>query len=384
MGPVGGRVSGRVDPTGPETGVTKGAWGRIPVTPGSYFRGMTTLRPAPTWIESPTDEYLRLERERVMLEARQAELLGEIDAAEAFLDEGLTSTTALLRHRVGVSAGEAARRVADARGLRAQSEVAEAFATARIDLPRVRMLLEAASVSAPLFARDRTLLIDTVAGLGTGHARRAVSYWIQAADRHAADADARHLHDRRHLHVSPTLGGMVRIDGELDPDGGQVVLTALRSLTDPAGLDPNDTRCQAQRRADALVDLCADHLAHGDAPVTGQTRPQVSVIVSTHALAGHSADPCEFDDGTVITPRAARRVACDATVTRVVMGPGSQVVDVGRATRTIPPATRTALVARDRHCRRPGCERPARWCDAHHVIHWADGGRTDLDNPSIG
>ncbi|MFH1105278.1 MAG: HNH endonuclease signature motif containing protein [Actinomycetota bacterium] len=53
---------------------------------------------------------------------------------------------------------------------------------------------------------------------------------------------------------------------------------------------------------------------------------------------------------------------------------------MGRATRTIPPAIRRALEARDRGCTHPGCGRPHRWCDAHHITHWAAGGGTNLNN----
>ena len=84
--------------------------------------------------------------------------------------------------------------------------------------------------------------------------------------------------------------------------------------------------------------------------------------------------------GAVLGPAAVRRLACDASLTRVVLGPASQPLDVGRRTRVVPPALRTALVARDRGCAHPGCDRPPSWTDAHHVVHWADGGATSLDN----
>ena len=58
--------------------------------------------------------------------------------------------------------------------------------------------------------------------------------------------------------------------------------------------------------------------------------------------------------------------------------PDGAVLDVGRKTRTIPPAIRRALAARGHTCRFPGCD--CRHCDAHHVRHWADGGATRLDN----
>ncbi len=148
----------------------------------------------------------------------------------------------------------------------------------------------------------------SVSRLSTGDARRAVEYWKQAADHDAAAADEEHLYRRRRLHVSATLGGMVRLDGELDAEGGQTVLNALRSLTDPQQLHPEDRRTSAQRRADAMVDICADHLAHGESAVSGTVRPQVSAIVSLEALEGRIGVPCEFDEGSVITPEAARRL----------------------------------------------------------------------------
>jgi len=84
-----------------------------------------------------------------------------------------------------------------------------------------------------------------------------------------------------------------------------------------------------------------------------------------------------------ITGEAARRIACDAGITRVITDGPSQPLDVGRRTRTIPPAIRTALVVRDRGCVFPGCDRPPPWTDAHHLVHWADGGPTNLDNLAL-
>ena len=73
-------------------------------------------------------------------------------------------------------------------------------------------------------------------------------------------------------------------------------------------------------------------------------------------------------------------MTCDACISRVITGGRSEVLDVGRSTRTIPIAMWRALVARDRGCSHPLCDRPAAWCDGHHVVHWADGGETKLEN----
>ena len=77
---------------------------------------------------------------------------------------------------------------------------------------------------------------------------------------------------------------------------------------------------------------------------------------------------------------AARLLACDAALHRVVLGPASLPLDVGRAQRTVSPAIRRALHVRDGGCAFPGCDRQPGWCTAHHITHWADGGETSLDN----
>ncbi|MBI5156733.1 MAG: DUF222 domain-containing protein [Acidimicrobiia bacterium] len=331
----------------------------------------------PDAVESPVDEYLRLRSEITMLQARAAEVLGVIDRDGLFDEAGYLTAAAFVVDRAGDSWDAARRAVAEARGLTEHPHVREAFASATIDRPRVGMLLGAARVSPRLFERDEAVLVDSISGLSMRHAFRALEYWKQAADREASARDADHLHDRGHLHVSRTLGGMVRVDGELDPEGGEIVTTALRAMVEPGNLDANDGRSSAQRRADALVELCADHLAHGDTPVSGGVRPHLTLTVRPESLAGLA--PGLLGDGVIVTSETARRVACDATVTEIT-GDGGSVLDVGRARRTIPAAMRRALVARDGGCVHPGCGRPHRWCDAHHVVHWADGGPTSLAN----
>ncbi|MEK7251984.1 MAG: DUF222 domain-containing protein [Actinomycetota bacterium] len=330
-------------------------------------------------VEHPIDEYVRLRGEVTMLQAQCAEVLGRIDGEGLFADAGYLSAVSLVRDRTGDSWDAARRCVSEARGVAEHPYLRAAFVSGVIDRPRVAMLLAASRVSPELFARDERVLVDAVAPLPMGKAFRVIEYWKQAADRQAAAVDAEHLHRRRHLHVSRTMGGMVRLDGELDPEGGEIVITALGSLVEPANFDPSESRSGGQRRADALVELCADHLAHGDTPVSGGTRPQITLTASREVLRGEPGQPCELGDGAVVDPEVARRLACDAVVTEV-MTDGSGVLDVGRSTRSIPPAIRKALIIRDQGCTHPGCGRPHRWCDAHHIIHWADGGHTSLDN----
>jgi hypothetical protein len=84
--------------------------------------------------------------------------------------------------------------------------------------------------------------------------------------------------------------------------------------------------------------------------------------------------------GQPVTAETARRVACDAGVIPVVLGADSEPLDIGRHSRVVPAGLRRALHLRDGGCRFAGCDRPAGWCDAHHIRHWADGGETSLAN----
>lgn len=88
----------------------------------------------------------------------------------------------------------------------------------------------------------------------------------------------------------------------------------------------------------------------------------------------------ELDHVGPVSASVARRLACDASVMRVVMAGRSEPLDLGRRTPVVSPAIRRAVMVRDGRCRFPGCERPKAWCDAHHAVHWADGGPTSVSN----
>jgi hypothetical protein len=177
---------------------------------------------------------------------------------------------------------------------------------------------------------------------------------------------------------------MISVDGLFDAEAGAVLLTALASATAPQG--PDDRRSAGQRRADALVDVCCFALDTGQPSASGGVRPHLLVTTPLAAVTGRPsdaaspADVAELAWAGPVTDDAARRLACDAEITRVVLDPSSQPLDVGRATRTVPSHLRHALIVRDRGCVAEGCDRPSAWTEAHHVVHWAEGGRTSLDN----
>jgi hypothetical protein len=199
----------------------------------------------------------------------------------------------------------------------------------------------------------------------------------------AACDEARHA--QRRLHVSETLHGMGVLDGALDPEGTEIVQTALAAEMARGGGGASDVRSRPQRRADALVDICRRALNEGAVGGARRARPHVTVVVDLAELEGRAPAVTEaIRCDAVHTGRVSRavleRLSCDCDVSRVITSGRSEVLDVGRATRTIPPAIWSAVVARDQHCVAPGCDRPPGLCDVHHVQHWARGGRTSLDN----
>jgi hypothetical protein len=200
--------------------------------------------------------------------------------------------------------------------------------------------------------------------------------WRSLADDALADEEAHETFRRRFLHTSTTLAGTVRVDGELDADGGAVVIAALDALDtpDPVRVD-SQPRTRSQRRADALVALAS-----------GSGRAvTLDVVIDAETLSGDpppdlTAAHCDLDGAGPVARSAALRLACDAAVGRVVRRGDGEILDLGRRIRLVSAAQRRALVVRDGRCGFPGCDSPHQWCDAHHVVHWVDGGPTDLDN----
>ncbi len=184
----------------------------------------------------------------------------------------------------------------------------------------------------------------------------------------------------------------VAVDEELAPTFAQRQADAIGLLTECAlagGLD----RGTAGDRYQVVVHVDAGALAEArDVPAGTYKSAElaserdgdaghVPAGTPTPALtsaAAHSQTVLDEAGGIHVAAETARRLACDAALVEMQHGPTGEILDLGRRTRTISPALRRALAARDRQCRFPGCQN--RRCDAHHVEHWADGGATRLDN----
>jgi len=171
-----------------------------------------------------------------------------------------------------------------------------------------------------------------------------------------------------HLSLATGEDGHLLINGVLDPVGGAAVRSALDRLAQKSGA--HDDRQLPQRNADALVEL-----ASGGRPANVQV---TATIETLKGLVGAAAGEMELS--LPISSVALRRIACDCSVTRVLLNQDSVAIDVGRTKRVMSGGLRRALRARDAHCQWPGCERSASLCHGHHLVHWIEGGATTLGN----
>ncbi len=196
-----------------------------------------------------------------------------------------------------------------------------------------------------------------------------------ACDKERVEVEHRDAVERRALRVTRQMDGCVTLSGILDPAGGAAVQAALEPLARKAGLD--DDRTLDRRMADALLELATIRMDQA-APRQG---PHLNVTATVGTLwqepgsAGATAG-----NGALLPAVTVTRIACDCSIGRYVFEGDSVLVVVGRDRRVVSASQRRAVIQRDRHCRWPGCERPAGWCEAHHVVHWIHGGPTNLDN----
>ncbi|MBM3696665.1 MAG: DUF222 domain-containing protein, partial [Actinobacteria bacterium] len=305
----------------------------------------------------------------------RAEYLAEAERVGAARKQGYRSATEWLAALSGEPGSACRRQVAVASALESMPVTRQAFGAGEVSESKVRVLAQAQALAPEQFAKDEKALVDRVKTASAQQTPRLVAAWKRQTNPEGAEAEAERLHQLRTLYLSEGLLGMLHLSGDLDPESGLIVRHALEALADPANLNPQDGRTPAQVRADALVDICRHHL---DGSNGGRRPPRVLVTIPWNTLQT-GAGIVDTEPGP-IGGDTARRLTCDATISRVLLDPDSVPVDMGRATRVIPPTLRKALELRDRGCAHPGCRMPARFCDAHHIIHWADGGETVLAN----
>lgn len=311
------------------------------------------------------------------------------DVSQAVEHDGLKSTKSWLRTHTRLSDAAARRLIEAGRALEALPAVQQVFTAGAISAEAVAAIAPVATPDRLARAAEQGVDVGEIAAtlavlageVSHSRLREAVGYYTRHLDPDGTEPDPT---DGRSFTMSRLLGGGFTGSFSLDAVGGEKVATAIESIA-AASRCAGDTRTAAQVRGDALVQLCDLALASGQLPILRTVKPHVGVLIGIEDLldpdAGHDAATTSL--GAAISAARARWIACDATVGRIVLGPDSVPLDMGRDQRVAPPHLRRAVELRDQSCVFTGCEAPAWWCEVHHVIHWGDGGETCLENSAL-
>jgi len=343
------------------------------------------------------EDFAEIQRVGELLELERLRRLAEIERRGLFARDGHLSAAAWLVDRFRLARGSARVATRTARALDQMPLTQRALQAGDVTLSAARVLADAREANPVAFERSEGELVQAARIHSVAGLQRLASFWRERLQRQTdPPGEDGGLRGQRRLHASLTFQGMVRVDGDLDPEGGEALLTALGAVMDAESRSRTDPemRTPAQRRADALSEICRQWLDRQDRPTIAGERPHLTMTVAAEVLGHGSSDrtvighgsgtaadiAAELDHVGAVGGEIVRRLACDASVMRIVMAGASQPLDVGRRTPVVPPAIRRAVIARDNRCRFPGCDRPHPWCDAHHVLHWAEGGTTALSN----
>jgi Domain of unknown function (DUF222)/HNH endonuclease len=317
--------------------------------------------------------------------AELVELSAELDGSGGWAESGMRSCAHWLSINTGVDIWTGGEMVRAGHALETLPLLRSAFAEGRLSFDKVRAVTKVAT------ADD-----DEMWTLIALHASGAQLARICRGVRQALDVDdPRRAGDvlfKRSVRTWWREDGMLELMAVLPHEDGAIVMAAIEAAARlvateerhvPSPDQPElaaEHRTHPMLRADALLRVCEAWVAADTpTPVVAPTT-QVVVHVDADALDGEiTGGRSRIENGPWISPAAVRWLSCDADVVTVTERDGLPI-DVGRVHRLITPRLRLAMQSRDEGCRYPGCSVPAAHTDGHHIVHWHDGGRTDLGN----
>ncbi len=359
---------------------------------------------------------LRMQIDQLSALTAEAEI--RFNRTQRWRDEGAGSLRAWLVDACGLSRREATHLARRADRLESWPEVLEGWKSGALSGTQVDVVVAAVPARfVTEFAQHSPEVVRVLASLDVAQTEVAMRQWVRCAE--AVDSPEDFSERPSGVYLDSLLDGRVAVQGQLSRTEAAIVEAALRVFDVPDQVDENgefigEPRSLGKRNADALVELCKFAMSHRDgAGESGRFVPHVSLLVDiaelrasalrgagvrskagleraaeargwsaaerawfTDALRRHG-DAATFD-GSELDATALATLTCDSVVQRVLMA-GPKVLNLGREVRTATAAQRRAIVARDRHCRAPGCRTKPKHCDVHHLDHWINGGRTDVD-----
>ncbi len=329
----------------------------------------------------------RVHRLRAQVESMELHLVREVISRGIPAEVGAVDPRAYLMGALTMSPAEATVTVKLAEALGGRLvDTGEALADGAICREQARTIVEMVSGLPPVASAEQRedverILLESAARLNAKDLRGLSKVMEHYIDPDGAEPREEVAQRKRAAHLRPNGDGTQTLKWT-DTDANMAQLqAALEPLLAPQP-GPNgakDTRSPAVRRADALVDLVAQVLRHGDLPSSRGARPNLIVTVTEQTLFDGKGLGITAT-GEHLSAAAVRRISCDADVTAIRVDTNGVPLSMGRTRRIVSPQQWLALVVRDRGCVFPNCDRPAPWTQAHHVIHWSQGGPSDLSN----
>ncbi|MGY1839717.1 MULTISPECIES: DUF222 domain-containing protein [unclassified Modestobacter] len=326
---------------------------------------------------------------RNRLDAELTRTVRHAETTQACERDALKSMRSWLIGHVRVAPTEASRIVRAGRVLESFPVLAAGFAAGAVSAAQVNVVAE--KVGPGEVARAQEQDVDLAAfdqvwaqvAAESPHQSlvAAVQAFTEALDPDGPEPDPT---EGRRFTIVKHADGSVTGRFELDAVGGEKVQAAVESHVQ-ADRPKGDLRTRSQQQADAFVQLCDNALASGNLPTLRTVKPHVVVGIDLDDLVDPAigAGAAELGFGATISAARARYLACDGSISRIVMGPDGVPLDLGRDHRVVTPGLRKAVERRDKSCVFAGCGAPTWWCDVHHLIHWLHGGETNLENSAL-
>src|SRR5450759_65886 len=316
------------------------------------------------------DRRERLIRKRHVIDLMElsfAQEAAEFAATDEYEQEGSVSPIDWIRINCHMTGPAAADRVAVGQLVTKLEQTVDALAYGQVGFAHLTVMARTADAVGPKF--NETALLKKARENSPGKFHHICRHYRPAVDANGFAPEPVAPVENRRLSPRTWFDGSLLLSGVLDSVGGAALRAALEPLARKSGA--HDDRNRERRLADALVEL-----ASGD-----EQPAQIQVTSSIETLLGLVGAPAaDMEFSLPVSSKTIERLACDSSIARVLLDSESVVIDVGRSKRVVSEPGRRALKARDGHCRWPGCDRPASWSAAHHVVHWIHGGSTDLDN----
>jgi hypothetical protein len=323
-----------------------------------------------------------------LLQAEQLDLVAALEQEGIAKLAGYSSTRNLLIEAIRVAPAQATRLIA--RATQVTETLTPTGHTTPAPLPNVRTALHEGLLDGEhidVITKTLKALPDTVELGASQLVEAALAKAARTADPATVQGQGaillQHLHPdgaqpedtladpKNVLSYRRDAEGGMSFRGHVDPETAELLEKLLDKGSKP---EPHETRSKDERQGDAFCDL-----VHRVANPKGSATAHLHVFLDLNVLTD-AVGTATLESGCTLNAATVRRLACDGGFIPIVLNGASRPLDVGQTRRLVTPSQRTALIARDRGCAYPGCCNPARWTDAHHVHHWADGGPTDLDN----